>query len=253
MRRHSKSLIALLILIVFLSPFAAVISRLVADTGVFDELWAAFVRELPFGSVIAKGAVSLLSETAPVLVNSQKYLSAAKELHTVLEFFQELGKLLLTATIYGLLSKVAVSYLELGERGGIAAFFLKVLANMISVFLAALLVTPLLHYAYREINRLSGAGSGFWTAVILAITVIGASGIYALLLSLGAGLAIGYVLVKLVLMNIVQLLAAGFCLAFALLNLAEGTWHLALLGFGSWTVILIILVGIDLMLESVFG
>ena len=72
------------------------------------------------------------------------------------------------------------------------------------------------------------------------------------MLSATTGLVIGYVLVKLVLMNLVDLLFSSLCLTFILLNIAEKTWELALLGMGGWIAVLILLVAIDLMLSSVF-
>lgn len=151
-----------------------------------------------------------------------------------------------------MLEKIFDVAMELTEESAVIAFIKKTISHMVAVFLAAILVGPLLQFAFGQINQLKSLGAQIMTSVILIISLIGAMGIYAFLLSATTGLVIGYVLVKLVLMNLVDLLFSSLCLTFILLNIAEKTWELALLGMGGWITVLILLVAIDLMLSSVF-
>ena len=76
--------------------------------------------------------------------------------------------------------------------------------------------------------------------------------IFHLLLEIGFGLAIGYVLVKMILMNCCKLLVTYMLTAFVLICLSEGTYGMLLGGIGSWAFVIIIIIGIDLVLDSVF-
>lgn len=251
-RKEKRSLVSMFLIFVLLLPFIGIIIELFVDTGIFHNIWVEFIENIPFGGFIGKMALELFSKFIPVAVDSQAYLSGAKEIHGILEFLQEFGKLFLTATIYGMLEKIFDVAMELTEESAVIAFIKNTISHMVAVFLAAILVGPLLQFAFGQINQLKSLGAQIMTSVILIISLIGAMGIYAFLLSATTGLVIGYVLVKLVLMNLVDLLFSSLCLTFILLNIAEKTWELALLGMGGWIAVLILLVAIDLMLSSVF-
>lgn len=235
-----------------LYKFIGIIVDIFADTGIFHNIWVEFIENMPFSGFIGKMALELFSKFVPVAVDSQAYLSGTKEIHGILEFLQEFGRLFLTATIYGMLEKIFDALMELSGQSAVTVFIKKSVSHMVAVFLAAIFVGPLLQFAFEQINQLKSLGAQIMTFVVLLISLVGAVGIYAFLLSVTTGLVIGYVIVKLVLMNLVDLLLSSFLLAFILLNIAEKTWTLAFTGLGAWIVVLIVLAATDYVLSSIF-
>lgn len=254
-QRDAISLTALLILAVILVPLILNALRLFVDAGIFKNLWYDMVDMLPFGGAIAQLAIKIYAGVAPQVLDAQSYLSGIQPVSGWLDFIGEFCKLCVSGVCYKAISYFGDILMNNGESGRILVFIRKVVWHLICAFLACIAAGVVLRIAFDNIQAAAGHGFVQGIASILLILVSLAGGMGILWFTVGFSsvvLWLGYGIVKLFLVNACSVLISGVFMTFIILNLSEGTWELVIAGMAGWGVILVLLIGIDIMIGSVF-
>lgn len=251
MTKSLRNLIAfILFMFLFFTVFTVVIAQW-ADSGLIFSAWMEMLDVIPFGKPVAQLALKFYSTVVSIAVDETYYLAGLKTL-TVLDWLEDFCKMCLTAVVYEALSKAGIAWMEISQEKNIWMIIQKILWEIACAFISAITAGLLLKFLFEQMKQLSGAATAVISSVVIAIIVAGGVWIFHLLLKIGFGLAIGYVFVKMILMNCCKLLVTYMLSAFVLLCLMEGTYVRMFQGIGSWAVVIIIIIGIDLVLDSVF-
>ena len=217
-----------------------------ADDGVILDAWYAMIGYIPFGNVLAPLCVDLFSESFNLGKNMSEYLIGIKAL-TMLDFFQDVVILLLTAVCFEAVNNFVQVLMGVKEKGGIY----NVLLQMISGMVAALL-SIILNVLCRQLVSLPKAVQGIISVLVTLITVSGAVGVLYFVLGIGLAGAIGFVFLKIVLTNTLKVAATYTGTLLVLLFLSEKAYLKMVSAIGAWAVVIILLIGVDMMLSSVY-
>lgn len=252
MRRHKMNFTAFLIVVVITFVFILPVIGGLADDGFFKDIWLDVIEAIPFGSFVGEAVVKVFSKVIPAAGNFNDYLNGIQEIKGLTGYLQEFCKLCLTSILYGALNHYGEKAMGLKGKTDVWMFLQKVVWNMISAFICAVTAGLTLKIAFGQINQLVKGMAGMWTSIIGFIILAGGAGIFSYVLGISAGLAVGYIFVRLVLMNICSLMVSSGCLAFVILCFSERAYSHMFAGMGAWMGAVIILIGIDMMLSSVF-
>ena len=251
MSKSLRNLIAfIMLLFLFMTVFSVLISQW-ADSGLLFSAWMEMLEVIPFGKPVAQLALKFYSSVVSASVDEAYYLAGLKTL-TVLDFLEDFCKMCLTAVVYEALSKAGIAWMEISQEKNVWVVIQKILWEIACAFISAVTAGLLLKFLFEQMKQLSGTMTALISSIVTVIIIAGGVWIFHLLLEIGFGLAIGYVLVKMILMNCCKLLVTYMLTAFVLICLSEGTYGMLLGEIGSWAFVIIIIIGIDLVLDSVF-
>ena len=190
-----------------------------ADDGVILDAWYAMIGYIPFGNVLAPLCVDLFSESFNLGKNMSEYLIGIKAL-TMLDFFQDVVILLLTAVCFEAVNNFVQVLMGVKEKGGIYNVLLQMISGI--------------------------------SVLVTLITVSGAVGVLYFVLGIGLAGAIGFVFLKIVLTNTLKVAATYTGTLLVLLFLSEKAYLKMVSAIGAWAVVIILLIGVDMMLSSVY-
>ncbi|MCD7819328.1 MAG: hypothetical protein LUH07_09805, partial [Lachnospiraceae bacterium] len=246
-----RRLISLLILIVIFTFFLAPLLSVAVDAGVFQNLYLDAIEEFPFGNGIAEFSVKALSAATSLDIDVNQYVIHSATRKTVLELIQEFCKACLSAIVFAALVKAGDTLMGIDKIKSIWDFFTKALWHMIAAILCSMVVALLISFAFTKIQSLGVIAGNILTFVISAAS-IGMSGwIFAAFFGAGVGLTILYVLVGVILYNLVNLLVTEMAISCLIIAVNEKLYLRAVACFSAWIVIIIILAGVGMMIDSV--
>lgn len=245
-RFWATALMLFMVLWVVIPVFA-----MLADEGFFKEVWVDIIEAFPFGSAFGELAVRIFNKVVSTGASMTQYTQAFVNLTGPAAMMQELGKLCLTAVIYEAVANAGDAVMVTKETSKGWAFAQRALWHMVAALLCAGLCSMLLRFVYGQINQLAPAFSRFWSDVIVTIVLSGAVGVFFFVLGIGLARTILYVLVKLVLMNVINMVISYVFLLFIVLCMSEKAYLKIFSGSCIWLALIIALVGIDLMLTPV--
>ena len=201
------------------------------------DAWYAIIGYMPFGMVLANLCVDLFSESFNLGKNMSEYLIGIKAL-TMLDFFQDVVILLLTAVCFEAVNNFVQVLMGVKEKGGIYNVLLQMISGMVAALLSTFAASIILNVLCRQLVTL--------------ITVSGAVGVLYFVLGIGLAGAIGFVFLKIVLTNTLKVAATYTGTLLVLLFLSEKAYLKMVSAIGAWAVVIILLIGVDMMLSSVY-
>ena len=218
-----------------------------ADDGVILDAWYAMIGYIPFGNVLAPLCMDLFSESFNLGKNMSEYLIGIKAL-TMLDFFQDVVILLLTAVCF----EAVNNFVQVQEKGGIYNVLLQMISGMVAALLSTFAASIILNVLCRQLVSLPKAVQGIISVLVTLITVSGAVGVLYFVLGIGLAGAIGFVFLKIVLTNTLKVAATYTGTLLVLLFLSEKAYLKMVSAIGAWAVVIILLIGVDMMLSSVY-
>ena len=218
-----------------------------ADDGVILDAWYAMIGYIPFGNVLAPLCVDLFSESFNLGKNMSEYLIGIKAL-TMLDFFQDVVILLLTAVCFEAVNNFVQVLMGVKEKGGIYNVLLQMISGMVAALLSTFAASIILNVLCRQLVSLPKAVQGIISVLVTLITVSGA----VVVLGIGLAGAIGFVFLKIVLTNTLKVAATYTGTLLVLLFLSEKAYLKMVSAIGAWAVVIILLIGVDMMLSSVY-
>lgn len=222
-----------------------------ADDGVILDAWYAMIGYIPFGNVLAPLCVDLFSESFNLGKNMSEYLIGIKAL-TMLDFFQDVVILLLTAVCFEAVNNFVQVLMGVKEKGGIYNVLLQMISGMVAALLSTFAASIILNVLCRQLVSLPKAVQGIISVLVTLITVSGAVSVLYFVLGIGLAGAIGFVFLKIVLTNTLKVAATYTGTLLVLLFLSEKAYLKMVSAIGAWAVVIILLIGVDMMLSSVY-
>lgn len=244
LRLLSYVLIAFIVILVVMSVLSTM-----ADGGIMIDIWGQVLAVIPFGNLAAQITVSIYGELVDATVNANEYLMTAVSSWSW--FVENICKLCLTAMLFGSVSNFLQNLTGLKDAKGFWVALQRIVADIISAVLSAFFAGIVLGIFFEQLRKLAEGIQGVLSAVI-TLGILGASvWVFRLLLGIGIGSAVLYVLIKLLLMNVVKLMLTYVLALFLLLCLAEKAYLYLGVGFGTWGALILMVIGIEMCLESV--
>ena len=130
-----------------------------ADDGVILDAWYAMIGYIPFGNVLAPLCVDLFSESFNLGKNMSEYLIGIKAL-TMLDFFQDVVILLLTAVCFEAVNNFVQVLMGVKEKGGIYNVLLQMISGMVAALLSTFAASIILNVLCRQLVSLPKAVQG---------------------------------------------------------------------------------------------
>lgn len=252
MKKRTKFLVMVLVMFIFFLCILPWLGSL-AKAGVFKGIWSDVVDAFPMGSLFAEFVLHFGTKFISSTTNAADYLIGIQPIESFTELIQEFLKLCLSALLFGAWTKVGDLLIGIKDKPSGWQMVKKVVWHMFSALFCAVVASMVLTFAFGQINQLSPTAAGIWSTVIMLITLIGTGGAFYFLLGQGIVMAILYVLLKTIGMNILSMGMSYCLLLFLLLAFSEGVFVAMYGGFLVWIVILMLIIAIDTMLTSVFG
>ena len=131
-----------------------------ADDGVILDAWYAMIGYIPFGNVLAPLCVDLFSESFNLGKNMSEYLIGIKAL-TMLDFFQDVVILLLTAVCFEAVNNFVQVLMGVKEKGGIYNVLLQMISGMVVAFHVCCIHYPECSLPAAGFPAQSGSGDYF--------------------------------------------------------------------------------------------
>lgn len=239
-------LLAFMIIWLILPVFAAALGE-----DFMKDIWSDVAEAIPFGNTFGEWAIQIFTQVTQIPVSVSEYRTPYAAAKSAAVLMQEFGKLCLTAVIYEAVGNFGDVCMGIKEKGGIWAVAQKVLWHMICAFLCAGLCSIVLQFAYAQINSMVPSWSRIWSGIITGIVLLGSVGVFFFILQSSIIVALVYVFVKIVFVNVVKLCVTYIFLLFTILCISEQAYMKLFTGSCMWLLIIIILIGIDLMIGSV--
>ena len=248
MRRTTRSIIALLILIVIVISVTSAVGKGLMGSGYLVDAWGEMLGVIPFGGVVAN-----LTDMIFKYMTGYSAPLPAGMAPVVEHLLPELLKAMLIALCCEALTQAGYNWMEVSGQSGfgivIQKFLWGVLCAYLSIFVAGIVANIFLEQVAQMPN-------GIVRNIILGLTTggvaIGGIAIIHFALGLGALLAVIYLVGKVIILTMVKLYV-NYVLVALLLQLLYSGAAAQMIGSlgGIWLLLMIILTGIELMLSSI--
>lgn len=246
MKVISTALLAYFVIMVATAIFGSV-----ADNGTILEAWYSMLKYIPFGNVLAPVCVDLFSDSFNLGNDLAKYLSDVKSF-TPLDFFEDTAILMLTAVFFEAVNNALQVMMNIKGCGGIHNILMRMISGMVSTLVCTFIASIVLQYLCQQLVLLPNVVQGVISIIVTCITVGGAIGVLYFVLGTGIVGAIGFVLIKIILINVLKVAATYTGILLVVLFLGEKAYLKLFSVFAGWGVVIIMLVGIEIMISSVF-
>lgn len=247
--KMQKALAVLLLTPLMIFLITAVFSMLV-DDGVIMQAWISTLTQIPFGGLFGELAVNLFSDSVGMGMDISKYLIMMQPMG-FLNILEDCSRLLLTALFFEAVNCACQSFLGVfGKKGGIHNILMQMCSGIISLLLCTFIATALTAYLYKQMALLPTAAQGVISGVVSVISILGAYGVAMAVFGGTVLSTIAFVGVKMVLVNVLKVIASYVAMLLLLLFLNEGAYIKALGVFSGWGVVIVLLVGVDLLISS---
>lgn len=243
-RNSFLSFIVLLIVIYLIG-----LPVLLATRGSAADLIGDMADLIPFGSFVLQISVKLLSKFVQV---NPSYLSILP-LFTFANFLEELAKGLFTVILFEALNLLGGLMLGVWNPEGRWNRMKKLALSVLNALLAAAFAPWLIRVVLDNIKQAGGLMTAVVSGVLALVLLGGGAAFFAAMLGISASMALLYVIIKFGLIACIELFLVYFFIYSVLLVWETGAYWALLTGSGSLFVCLLLLAGIGLMIDSVFG
>lgn len=249
-RKTIRVISAALLAYFFIMMITAVFGSL-AEEDVFLDAWYSMLGSIPFGNVLAPLCVDLFSDSFDLGNNMAQYVSGIKPFNQ-LSFFEDVITVMLAAVLYEAVNNVIQVLLHVKGSGGVYGVLMQMISGMVSVLLCTFVASVILHYLFEQLSFTPDAIQSVVSILVGSITVSGAVGIMYFVLGMGIASALLFVIVKIVLINTLKIGATYTGILLILLFLSEKAYVKVFSVFAGWGVVIVLLIGADMMLASLF-
>lgn len=221
------------------------------DTGVIMDAWYNMLEFLPFGSLLGPLCVDLFESSFNMGTNLAKYTSIQNP-NTFLEIFQDSGVLILTAIFTEAVSNSIHTVMNIKGKNGLHNILMRMFTSMVSVLLMTFIATLAMNFLYQQLTAVPKILQGIIAALVSIITIAGSIGVMYFILGSGILAALAYALIKVILVNALKVFATYVGTLLIILFISEEAYLKALGTLSGWALVIIMLIGVDIMISSVF-
>lgn len=249
--KMQKALAALLLTPMVIVLITAIFSMLV-DDDVIMQAWVSLLSIIPFGSFLGEFAVNLFSDSIGMGMDISKYLIMMQPMG-FLNVMEDCTRLILTALFFEAVDCGIQSFLGVfRKQGGIHNIIMQVCSGMISLLLCTFVATSVTSFLFGQLAQLPTIAQGIISSVVSLISLGGAYGVAAVVLGGNVLSTIAFVGIKMILVNVLKVVASYEAMLLLLLFLNEEAYLKALGVLSGWGVVIILLIGVDLIMSSIF-
>ncbi len=248
--RNSLLSFVALAMILYCGVVPVVVAALADGGWSATEVLTQTIELIPFGPFIYQMVFNVIVGSLGGQVVSAIGNSVALSLDVVT---QELAKGLFTVIIYEALKLVGDMLLGLKEATGCWNVAKKLLFTSVAALVAAYLSPLLMDYVFNGFGIMGGSIVS-WASALLSVAMLGGGTLfYAALLGIPIIQAVLFVLVKFLLISAAKLVAVYAFLMVIIIGYQYQQYALVAEGVGMLFAVALILGGIELMVDSVFG
>ena len=185
-----------------------------ADNDVILDAWYSMLGYIPFGNKLAPFCIDLFSESFGLGKGMAEYLNGIKS-GTTIELFEDM-------------------------------------VGMVSSLICTFIASLVLHFFCQQLNSLPVIAQKIMSTLVTSITVSGALGVVYFAFGKKLISACIYTVIKIIMLNVFKVVTTYIGILLILLFIGEKEYlRVGAVGAG-WIVIIMALIGLDLMVSSVF-
>lgn len=221
-----------------------------ADDGTIRSIWLDVLDVFPFGGMLGELTIHIVSKVIGQYIDVNEYISGSSQLNNAVVWLREILKLCMTGIFYGALTAAVDNWIKVKKTSRGWAGAERILWHMFCALLSSVLCGLVFQFLYGQLDQLaSGVARAITDIIMFGVT---AGGIFAYILILGTlGKALAYVVVKLIVVNTLNVVASYVLVLSILLCLSEKAYLLLMGSVGAWGICIVLLIGVDMMLSSI--
>ena len=251
MSKKVNKIISMALMAFFVIMVVSIVLNELAGDEVTYKAWYAMVTNIPFGHWLAEFCLELFSESFDLGNGAVKYALGIST-STVFKVFEDCCILILTAMVNEAINDTL--QITTGIKGK-KDFYYKIMqgiCSMVSVVIATYAATIVLNFLYGQMAGLSAWGKNFIAAIVSLLTVGGAYAVASIAIGASVLGTIAYVGIKMILVNVMKVVATYIGTLLFILFIGEGAYKKAFLALGGWALVIILMIAVDLMMKSMF-
>lgn len=252
MRRTTTRVISTAIMGLMTIWIASIIFGALADDGVILDAWYSMLKYIPFGGQFAGICIDLFGDSFAMGKGLTEYTLGIVGL-TPLEFFKDTCTIILTAVFFEAVHNMLQVMMEIKGKDGLHNILMQMISGMAASVVCTFIATILLQKLTVQLANLPEIAQGIISIIVSGVTVAGAFGVFYFTMGVGLLGALGFVFVKVLLVNVLKVAANYIAILLILLFIGEKAYMNIIPVFAGWGAVIIILLGIDIMMKSVFG
>ena len=244
-------LLSFLVIVVTMGVTAAVSS---SGDGLIIDMFLNMIEVVPYGGAIAEFAFSLASGLMGTTVSYTQGMFGPVSTSFV-DFAQEFCKLCLSAGFFPAINEFLQILCGLKNETGIWNYLKSVIITMLCGYLAAFFSGMALEFFFKQVQGLPRIAQGILSGGISVGIIVGVFAIVKLLFFSGGSLLMftGYFMLRYILFNIIKIMIVYLMILSTFIVILWGNFGAFASSMGGLMVLLIIVIGFDIMLKSVFG
>lgn len=242
------SLLSTILIMVFIVP--VVVLPFVNALGGFEEIITDLIELLPFGHAFHHIAILIVNSITGQIVNYH----SIQGVFTLSYVIQELAEGIFTVIIYEALCLATSMLMGLADKNNRGRWngMKRMVVKVAMAVIAACLAPALINWTFANMGGLSNGWRTFLSGVISAVLLGGGGWFFVTLFSAKAvGTVIAFVLLKFLVVGFVRLVFSYIFLFVLLIGFQQGTFSLMLSGMSGFLGVILILAGLELMLDKI--
>ncbi len=242
------SLLSTILLMFFVIP--VVVLPFVNALGGFSEIITDLIELLPFGQAFYEIALLIINSMAGQVVNYH----AIQGVFTLSYVIQELSEGIFTIIVYEALRLGVFLLMDLtDDNRGRWNKMKRLVVSVGMAIISACLAPALINWTFSNMQGLGTGLKVFFSSLISTILLGGGVAFFVFLQGFSLGMSIAFVALKFLLVGALRLSGSYIFLMMLLIGCEHHIWSLILSGMSGFLGIILLLVGIELMIDSVFG
>lgn len=251
MRRYFIRIIAALLLSYFVIMTVSAVFGASLDRDSMLDVWVAVLESLPFGKVFGMISIRIFTEALGMGRDMSAYILRLNNFGPI-DFLNDLCKIILTGALIEAVGFFLQALTGVSEGGGITKITMRGIIGVVSAFLCTGIAALVLSHLENSLISFPDAVQGAIKFIVFLISIAGTVGIFYFTLGCSIAGALVMGLVKNLLVNVIKVAATYIGVLLILLYISEGEYLKILPVIGGWGVVIIMMIGVDLMLESIF-
>ena len=244
--------IAVLIMTPIIIVLASAIMGTFVEEGVILQLWVSLITKIPFGNAFGELSVNIFVDVFGATYDTVKYASVLSKV-TFLQVLEDCSRLLLVALCYEAVNSFVQNMLGVWKKqSGLANILMQMASSMISIVLCTVVATAITGFLYQQVVQLPNVARGIISTIVSILLIAGAYGVATLVLGATVLGTVAFVGVNMILTNALKVIASYVGMLLIIMFLNEGAYAKLFAAVSGWGVVIVLLIGIDLMMSSLF-
>lgn len=237
----------------FVVMIATTIMGSLVDGGVILNAWYSALDVIPFGNGLALLCIKVFGEGVGFGFNAAQYTIGMTSL-TPLNLFEDICVLMLTAMLFQAGNFFVQMLLGVWQKqSGIFNILMQMVSGMVAAILSTMAAMAVMGFLADQLAKIPDFVRWVIYVVVPGITIWGSYSIMSMIIAGGAVASVGYVLVRVVILNAVKVVLTYAGILLTLLFLNEEAYLGALGAMGGWGLIIVVLILAENFMDNHYG